>query len=309
MVRPTDRLIQTREQRRPQGESTPLAPTVALCSGKGGTGKTFLTTNLATTAVLEERRVLVVDCDFGLADAHLMLGVTPKVTWPSVADGRTSPNDVITETPHGVDLVAGGYGIDEANRIQHGGLDWLRSAIAVWRTQYDLVFLDVGAGLTSTTAATLAIADAIVVVTLPELAAMTDAYAVVKCTSRRMPQTPTRLAVNRVPDLESGYTTWRKIDSVARRFLGHGIEHLGSVAEAREAGRRRIDELPFTLRQPETATALDIAVLFDELQSFAESIRRPITAAARTATESQPRSGAMPSGANAEKTDPAPGGS
>jgi flagellar biosynthesis protein FlhG len=53
------------------------AAVVAVASGKGGTGKTFLTANLAVALHRRGLRVVVVDCDFGLANAHLLLGVTP----------------------------------------------------------------------------------------------------------------------------------------------------------------------------------------------------------------------------------------
>lgn len=53
---------------------------VALASGKGGTGKSFLTTNVAIGLHRAGRRVVVVDCDFGLANAHLLFGVNPRYT-------------------------------------------------------------------------------------------------------------------------------------------------------------------------------------------------------------------------------------
>ena len=46
------------------------AVVVAFASGKGGTGKSFLATNLAIGLHERGLRVAVVDCDFGLANAH-----------------------------------------------------------------------------------------------------------------------------------------------------------------------------------------------------------------------------------------------
>src|SRR5690606_24843211 len=56
------------------------ATVVAVGSGKGGTGKSFLATNLAVLLHQSGRRVTLVDCDFGLACDHLLLGVTPQRT-------------------------------------------------------------------------------------------------------------------------------------------------------------------------------------------------------------------------------------
>lgn len=234
--------------RRTRPRALKHAPIVAFASGKGGTGKSFLATTLALLAARRGLDPLVVDCDFGLADAHLLLGETPSTTWQSIADGRGDPEDVVTRTRHGVDLVAGGLGIEESSRIDHHGVGWLRDALGSWRQRRDLVLLDIGAGLTPTTAATMDLADHVVVITLPELAAMTDAYAVVKCITHRSPDKGRSLVVNRCTDDAIGARTWRKIDDVSRRFLGEGIQCLGRLAEAEGAGRQRLAEEPFALR-------------------------------------------------------------
>ncbi len=52
--------------------ATREARVIAVASGKGGTGKSFLSTNLAVALHRMGRRVVVVDCDFGLGNAHLL---------------------------------------------------------------------------------------------------------------------------------------------------------------------------------------------------------------------------------------------
>ena len=51
---------------------------IVVLSGKGGTGKSFLTTNLAIGLHQRGLRCVVVDCDFGLANAHLLFGVNRR---------------------------------------------------------------------------------------------------------------------------------------------------------------------------------------------------------------------------------------
>ncbi|WP_235893959.1 P-loop NTPase [Oceanidesulfovibrio indonesiensis] len=46
---------------------------IAVASGKGGTGKTTVTTNLATHAARQGRRVIVADCDVEEPNAHISL--------------------------------------------------------------------------------------------------------------------------------------------------------------------------------------------------------------------------------------------
>ena len=62
--------------------------TLAFASGKGGTGKSFLATSLAVLLHARGRGVTIVDCDFGLACDHLLLGVKPDITLQQVVANR-----------------------------------------------------------------------------------------------------------------------------------------------------------------------------------------------------------------------------
>ena len=62
------RLVQRWLHRRPEVSLVEAVEgrVIAMASGKGGTGKSFLVTNLAVALHRSGRRVAVVDCDFGL---------------------------------------------------------------------------------------------------------------------------------------------------------------------------------------------------------------------------------------------------
>src|SRR5207302_1737722 len=53
---------------------------IALTSGKGGVGKTFLAANLAAALARRGLRVLVLDADLGLANLDVVLNLQPKIT-------------------------------------------------------------------------------------------------------------------------------------------------------------------------------------------------------------------------------------
>src|SRR6185436_18958967 len=74
---------------------------VALASGKGGTGKSFLATNLAVALHGRGRRVAVVDCDFGLGNAHLLLGINPRLSMQHLLAGTAKVEEVLQQTPFG----------------------------------------------------------------------------------------------------------------------------------------------------------------------------------------------------------------
>src|SRR5438128_10325191 len=64
------------------------ARTIAVTSGKGGVGKTNFTTNLALLLAETGQRVIVLDADLGLANLHVILGLSPKYHLEPVMRGE-----------------------------------------------------------------------------------------------------------------------------------------------------------------------------------------------------------------------------
>src|SRR6185295_5074437 len=95
--------------------ATPPAPAararvVCIASGKGGTGKSVLATNLAVLRALRGERVLLVDFDAGLANDHLLLGLAPQYDLGHVVEGRVAAADALVAGPGGMRLLSGGVG-------------------------------------------------------------------------------------------------------------------------------------------------------------------------------------------------------
>lgn len=61
---------------------------VAVLSGKGGVGKTTLSLNLAARSTRAGFKNLLMDCDMGLANLDVLLGITPERQPPGRAAGR-----------------------------------------------------------------------------------------------------------------------------------------------------------------------------------------------------------------------------
>ncbi|MGD2168457.1 MAG: P-loop NTPase, partial [Gammaproteobacteria bacterium] len=61
---------------------------VAVTGGKGGVGKSTICANVALALALMGRRVMLLDGDLGLANAHLLLGLRPRKTLRHVIRGE-----------------------------------------------------------------------------------------------------------------------------------------------------------------------------------------------------------------------------
>lgn len=74
---------------------------IAVASGKGGTGKTSFTAGVGAALALSGRRVLCLDCDIGLRNLDLALGLSDRtlMDFSDVAQNRCSWNWPLWNTP------------------------------------------------------------------------------------------------------------------------------------------------------------------------------------------------------------------
>ena len=84
---------------------------ISIASGKGGVGKTSIAVNLALTMASLGSRVTFLDADFGLANAHLLMGYNPANTVRDAISGKSDLRDSITKGPLGLQLISGGNGL------------------------------------------------------------------------------------------------------------------------------------------------------------------------------------------------------
>lgn len=239
---------------------------VALASGKGGTGKSFLTTNLAVALHRTGLRVAIADCDFGLANAHLLLGVNPRLTMQHVLDGAASVQDALVVTPFGPRLLAGGSGVASLAELEARHMQVLARALQWLARNHDVVLLDCAAGLSPQAMITVLASQFVVVVTNPEIAALTDAYALIKCVSRQPGHPPLGLCVNRVDQPGLGAASFERLAGVSQRFAGCAIHYLGEVPEDPQVTHRRLGQPPLSVSHPTCPTTLSIRTLLRALE-------------------------------------------
>jgi flagellar biosynthesis protein FlhG len=231
------------------------ARVICVASGKGGTGKSILATNLAVLRAKQGERVLLVDFDAGLANAHLLLGVAPHHDLGHVLEGRVQPEDALVEGPHGLKLLSGGVGRETLVNPTRRELDRLFKALRPLENSFDLVIIDLGAGMGYGTVAHLAATSTLLLVTNHEITALSDAYALYKRAHTLNPAIRVGLVVNRVPDERSAQSGWQRFEKTSKRFLGHTPEFVGWVPADAAVGHSVQVRVPVSLSAPESAAA------------------------------------------------------
>ncbi|HSL65134.1 MAG TPA: AAA family ATPase [Gaiellaceae bacterium] len=118
---------------------------VTVFSPKGGTGKTVMTTNLASSLAKHHgKRALLLDLDLQFGDAAIMLGLEPEKT---IHDFVTAPGELdqdklagyITRHPSGLDILPAPLRPEDAELVTEAKLAKL---LEVAREGYDVIVVD-----------------------------------------------------------------------------------------------------------------------------------------------------------------------
>ncbi|GAB4158796.1 MAG: MinD/ParA family protein [Planctomycetota bacterium] len=245
------------------------ARSIAVASGKGGTGKSFVATSLSVLLHQAGRRTTLVDCDFGLACDHLLMGVKPTLTLQQLLTGKATLDQVLLGTPCGPRLLPGASGVRKmANLTDRELLNLARELGGIARRE-DVVLLDLGAGISPQVVLGMLAADYIVLVTQPEIAALVDAYAVIKCVAQLNQRARFLVLVNRVPVAGRGEQAFAKLTEVARQHAGVRLEYLGEIEEDARVSQHRLGQLPLVVTDPGAATSRALARIAQRLEEIA----------------------------------------
>jgi flagellar biosynthesis protein FlhG len=223
---------------------------VCVTSGKGGTGKSILTSNLAIHLAAAGIRVIAVDADMGLANLHLLLGMQPRRTVMDVIESGATLDEIAEDGPLGVRLACGGSGRPDMADLHAGRLRRLVTAMDEAGDRADVVLVDTGAGIGRATTSFLYAFEAILVVTSPDLTAMTDGYAVIKNVVRNNRSARIFVVVNRAHSAVEGLEVFSRIERVSRRFLERGLAYLGHVLNDPRVSTSVAARIPILLNQP-----------------------------------------------------------
>jgi flagellar biosynthesis protein FlhG len=239
-----------------------MSQIVAIASGKGGVGKTWLAVTLAHALAEGGARVLLFDGDLGLANVDIQLGLGAGPDLGRVVAGRVPLAEVVRRVePGGFDLVPGRSGSGGLAALDPALLAELGRQLQALATGYDRVVIDLAAGLGPRLLRLVALADTPLVVTTAEPTALTDAYAFVKVAARAQAAWRPSIVVNMARDRGEGEATYRTLQTACRSFLDLEPPLAGIVRHDPKVADAIRHQAPLLTRHPGSAAAEDVRAI------------------------------------------------
>lgn len=151
---------------------------ITITSGKGGVGKTTTAINLAAALNSFGKDVILVDANLSTPNIGLHLGapIVP-VSLNHVLLGKAKITDSIYAHESGTKIIPSSLSINELKRVNSKKLNDVGKKL---RKMADIVIYDSAAGLGVEAMAAIEAADDLIIVTNPEMPAVTDALKTAK---------------------------------------------------------------------------------------------------------------------------------
>ena len=202
---------------------------IAVTSGKGGVGKTNVSTNLAIAMAQRGRDVMLMDADLSLANVDVLLGLQPTCNLAHLVRGEATLEDAIVTGPSGVRIVPASSGDRTMADLPQASQAAIISAFSELDKQPDVLIVDTAAGLAENVARFAQAAQHALVVVCDEPASITDAYALIKVFSRDYGIRRFHVLSNMSRSRVDGRALFEKLMRVTDRFLDVVLVHAGTI--------------------------------------------------------------------------------
>lgn len=199
---------------------------VCIVSGKGGVGKTTLCAGLSLALALEDKKVVCIDCDTGLNNLDLALGLEARTIFDlsDVLEERTPLHKALISHERARNLSLIPAAVDFRAKID---AKKLRALCRELSGSADFVFLDCPAGLGEGFEAAVYAADRALVVATPDITAIRDASRAASIITSQH-KIPVQLVINRMRPtfVRKGY--FENVDNIMDEI---GLPLIGIVPE------------------------------------------------------------------------------
>lgn len=224
-----------------------MVKTIAVTSGKGGVGKTSLAVNCAVKLSMEGKKVALLDADFGLANAHIMLNQKVDANIADFLEDKKSIEDLIHISVSGLMLIPGGSGVLEILNIDSKKRLQVIRALDHIKDDLDVLIVDTPAGASDSSIEFAAACSQILVVLVGEPTSFMDAYAFIKALNIEKGVEKVSIVVNLAKDVSHANHSFNSFKKIVNQFLSVEVFMAGWLPNTPIISNSIVARKPFVL--------------------------------------------------------------
>jgi len=235
---------------------------IAIASGKGGMGKTNVTTNLSIALAKLGKKVSIIDADTSLGNINVLLNIEPTYTMEHLLNGEKDLGEILAEGPHGVKLIPAASGITELANLDAAQLNRLTDSLHALENDFDYLLIDTAAGISRQVIQFIHSAQYAVIVVSEEPTSLTDAFALVRLLQQSRFNRPIYILPNMVKDFTMSIEVYKRFRAITQKHLNADVQYLGYVPRdeaVREAVLAQQPVIDYAPNSPASRSFITIA--------------------------------------------------
>lgn len=264
---------------------------VAVLSGKGGVGKTIISTNLAVALASERNRVLLMDCDISAGQSHLVLGLCPSGGLAQVVKGDKKLKQILIGAGKGLSLAPGGPSGGSAQELEGREMKRLVAEARLAAPSARAIVLDGGPGHQAALGDFVDVSDVTVVVSTPEPPAIRATVAMLEVMLTERPEARPYLIVNMATGERDALDCYERIKGALLPVFMADIDLLGWLPYDLEVIRSLWRFRPIVRDEAGSRAARGLRELTGALSGFIGGNGRISTAADEASSDGSPPGG------------------
>jgi len=233
-----------------------MAVSITVASGKGGVGKTSISVNLALALQRTGAKVCLMDTDFGLANAHIMLGINPAKSISDMLSGKDQLNDIKCKGPNGLNFIAGGSGLNELLNLDSKTRYRIIQATAALQDETDVLLVDAPAGAADSTIAFVSACEKPIIILVGEPTSFMDAYALIKAANLEAGVERFSILVNQSNSEAEAKDHFARFQDIASRFLDVQLNYIGHMPYSQALRKSVVARVPIMASTKESRESI-----------------------------------------------------
>lgn len=241
---------------------------IAVTAGKGGVGKSNVSVNLAVALAQQNKSVMLLDADLGLANVDIMLGLHTKYNLSHVLQGVCHLSDIILQGPNGVRVIPASSGTEFMTQLTSAEHAGIIDAFNELTDDLDYMIIDTAAGISDTVLSFTRSSQELIVVVCDEPTSLTDAYALIKVMSKRYEWSNFHILANMVRQVKDGRELFNKLFRVSEQFLDVHLNYLGAIPFDEHVHKAVKKQKPVVIAYPESEAAVSLKELAENVENW-----------------------------------------